>query len=505
MKRYFLIVLAVLAFGFPLVYVLKNVLSGSMAFWYDPARDMLLALGNLSKLTLIGPPSGIPGIFYGPYWIWFLSFGMIFSKDPKIVTLITETIPYFTIFPLLLFQFRKLFGIKTMILIWLLFIFNFSGYAIQLWNPNLAPLLFLAVLYITTFTDFYKKEKRTYLKTFFLGLVTAFTFHFHISFGLGLTLGIFLFFLLDSLIDIFQSKKRWRIVLHRGVIIACFLTGFLLIFLPFFAFEYRHGFQQSKVAIATITSPVAVVGQQGLNKIQITEQFFGRLAESLKLPSNIMIFLSIAGFLYILFFLEVKKFDTKNTETKLLFLLVTVSTGILCLYLTSKNPVWNYHFVAVEIIFLLIIAFFANKFSVIKLILTVYVGFLFILNVVSFANSFSFDSRKLTSLASKEYVVEQIMLDAKGSPYIVYIYNPAIYNYDYAYLFQIKGKDVPYDPGKIVANTNIVYLIIPNVSQAEKDDFINYRGSKKVYTAIKTWQIADGSTIIKIVRNTQHL
>ena len=62
-----------LFFLFPLFLSLKNIIQGNIPFWFDNARDFLLALGNLEKPTLIGPPTGIPGVFYGPYWIWLLS------------------------------------------------------------------------------------------------------------------------------------------------------------------------------------------------------------------------------------------------------------------------------------------------------------------------------------------------------------------------------------------------------------------------------------------------
>src|SRR5258706_349978 len=89
------------SFLIPLILVLATLFSYNLKLWYDPARDLLSAWNNLSKPTLIGPTSGIPGIFYGPYWIWLLSFGLLFSKNPLIVTFIVATIPYCLIFPLL--------------------------------------------------------------------------------------------------------------------------------------------------------------------------------------------------------------------------------------------------------------------------------------------------------------------------------------------------------------------------------------------------------------------
>ena len=77
---------------------------GAFAFWFDPARDLALGLANLKKISLIGHPSGgLPGLFYGPYYIWFISFAELFNKDPRWIWFFFAAVPYFTLFPLGLF------------------------------------------------------------------------------------------------------------------------------------------------------------------------------------------------------------------------------------------------------------------------------------------------------------------------------------------------------------------------------------------------------------------
>ena len=60
---------------------LQGVFTNSFAFTYDVGRDML-ALWNIAivhKIPLIGPiiggnsASDLPGIFYGPWWYYFLT------------------------------------------------------------------------------------------------------------------------------------------------------------------------------------------------------------------------------------------------------------------------------------------------------------------------------------------------------------------------------------------------------------------------------------------------
>src|SRR3989344_8060735 len=55
---------------------------GFFAFAYDQGRD-LLAVARIiyeGHFTLIGPTTGLQGIFYGPWWYYFLSPLLFFSK-----------------------------------------------------------------------------------------------------------------------------------------------------------------------------------------------------------------------------------------------------------------------------------------------------------------------------------------------------------------------------------------------------------------------------------------
>ena len=141
MTKFFRI-LIILSIIYPLIVTLHSILSGAMPFGYDPARDLLSAQENLKKLTLIGPPGGIPGIFYGPYWIWLLSIGLIFSRDPRYISVFVLVIPYFILFIGLLLKLAKIIGKRNCILLWLLFFFSYPDYINDLWHPHLAPIIF---------------------------------------------------------------------------------------------------------------------------------------------------------------------------------------------------------------------------------------------------------------------------------------------------------------------------------------------------------------------------
>src|SRR3989338_7604981 len=110
----------------PFIIIIKPIFNGAIPFWYDPARDLLMAWDNLKKITLIGSTSGIPGIFYGPYWIWLLSIGVAISKDPRVVLFLIITLPYFIGVQLVIYFLNKSLIEKLAVpAIWILTIFCF--------------------------------------------------------------------------------------------------------------------------------------------------------------------------------------------------------------------------------------------------------------------------------------------------------------------------------------------------------------------------------------------
>jgi hypothetical protein len=494
--------IVIVAFLLPLFITLKIVLTGNIPFWYDNARDLLLAWDNLNKPTLIGPTSGIPGIFYGPYWIWLLSIGLLFSKDPRIPGIIVGILPYFTVFPLILFQFSKLFGKKIIVLIWLLFILTVGmKYITNMWNPHLAPLLFLILVYFLVFTNFTQKGWRTYTKLILMGFVAGLIINFHISFGIGVFFGTLLFFLIDFIRTCKDNKKRIKYIsLNRLFLLVLFLSGLIISYIPFLLFEYRHGFHQLQVAIHALTKYGAVVSQQGLTKVEILQHFFGRPATLLQFNPLLVCAIELIVLAYFLIALKHNKLKLKENEKKLLIVLSTLSIGILFIYLTARNPVWDYHFIGTEVIFLLLIALVIRKFYILKYLLTAWVIFLTISSFISFTKSFNTPYAPL-DLSTKEYITDTIARDAAKTSYTVFNYSPSIYQYDYSYLFKWRHhKDIPYDPSNTPANSKLIYLIIPPASEDAIKDFINYRTPNKDYKTSKDWKIADGTTIIKRVR-----
>lgn len=487
----------------PAIIAITTLFHGDFTLWYDPARDLLTAWDNLSKLTLIGPPTGIPSIFYGPYWIWLLSFGLLFSKNPLIVTFITATIPYLILFPLIWFRLSKVFDRTSLILGWLLFILGKGmTYSTQLWNPYPAPLLTVAALILFITADLSKVNKKTLLTMLSVGFLLGLVVNFHISFGITLLLGVFLFLILDTFIfGHHLPEKRWKILFaDRFILSSMIALGIGLSFLPTFLFELRHGFHQIRTLLITLGQYGNVVSVKGLSYDLIAHNFLRTFGNILHIPEILagIILILLNGIL--LYRLKHKRIFY-TTDSRILLLSVTLLVGTAWIYFTVRNPIWEYHFIGVDISFLLFITYVSAKIRIFRKILAVWTIIIILISL------FLLGEKLLVSQSyfeQQKWIVTSITRDAKNADYSVYAYSPSIYMYDYSYLFRwLANKDVPYDPGMIKSG-KIVYLILPPKRTNLVQDFIHFRAPNQKYTLVKQWSTPANITVLKYKANSNN-
>ncbi len=490
----------------PVIIGVKIVANDQIAFWYDPARDFLLALENLKKITLIGQPSGIPGLFYGPYWIWMISLGLLVSPDPRIVTILIATLPYTILFPLCLYKLRNVFGRYYWIFLWLFYFSIFSAYAVSLWNVNPAPLIIVILTYYTTLIGIPGKVK--IYNVLLSGLLVGLLINFHISFGIAVAFATVLFTLIISL---FKSTSVIKKITNTIIILGTLLWGITITFLPFLIFEIRHGFNQIKVMQKVIIDASfynsAAVGVTGLTKTQIYSEFFQKLQSYFpqSFDSQIIILLIIT--MLIIYTTRLLKREDEYKSYKLGFLLyILLCLGsIMLVYTKSKNPVWEYHFIGLEIFFLLLIGLVTSEFKVLKLVVAIVALFAtakLLYSTFILANPAAYS---LSSLHTKKHIVDIIYTDAGSKPFTVFVYSPAIYTYDYDYLFEWFGKDkYKYYPQHDIKNNTPVYLVLPKTEESIKNDFINYKTPQENFITGKEWNIEDGSKVIKRIPKTNN-
>lgn len=334
----------------------------------------------------------------------------------------------------------------------LLFFLGFLNYPTQFWNPNLAPLFFLILAFFIC--------RSSKFNGLFIGILTGFNLAFNMGFGMAIAIAA-------ACYVIFWRRKIWDIGL--------FFLGVGLVFVPFFVFEARHGFNQIK-SLFEIVIGSKTIGLAGLSKAQIANLFLEMPGKVLLIPwvLGLVIFLA-AGVISFR-----KKFERK--EKNLLVFLAFCLASLFTLYFLAKNPKWDYHFVGVEMIFFLLIGIFVHRARLDWLLLG-WVMILFVANLFVFRKEI-----KITDLdlVSKMNVVKLIYRDAGNKNFSVKVFNPAIYTFDYDYLFQWMGKEKFGRMPILGKEASTVFLIDP--PETNQTSFN------------KLWKLPDGTIVMKLIK-----
>lgn len=485
-----------------LVDITNTVIIGNFPFWYDPARDLISGLKNLSDVTFIGQPTGIPGLFYGPYWIWMLSIGLFLSRDPRIVVFLVAVLPCIIMIPYVLFKLKKYLGMYAVLLVWLLFLYHsIQTYATNLWNPHISiPLLIILTYTVLTFV-----EHKSVNRSFYIGVLVGLLLNVHISLGVGIFVGTTIFLIVNTILSNDTSVKT--LLSKTFFTILYYSIGIALLFLPFIIFELRHDFLQTKAIINMVDAAFhdsAVVGVVGFDKEFILNRFITIPSDLFSLPEFIGLFLVVL--LLIIRFIYVygnrkhthKEFQYAVTNKLVLFLFCVLGSLII-IYMSSKNPVWEYHFIGTEVLVMLLISALVSRIIIVEVILMLCVSLLFFSNVgdyVRITKEWTKPNYAVSSLVTKEQIVEKIIEDTYEKNYDVFVYNPSIYIYDYDYIFDWKAqKQVYFKPSD--TNSSLKYLIIPKVDEAIEKDFIEYITPDKEYITTDRFILGDNIQVLK--------
>ncbi len=478
---------------------LRSLLSQSIPHWFDTAWALLIGLENQQKIQLIGFAGGIPGIHYGPHWFWMISLVQLVNRNPAVITAVLMFIPYFTLFPYLFYKFSKVLGTVPMTALWVVYLLTYQSNAVHLWQIHLVPIVFLAILYLLTTSSLESPHKKEYRKIFLVGILCSFAVNIHWSFGTVIFLSTSIF--LISIVCINLIKQRKKAIIPSGLLLFLYSGGFLLSHSPFIVFELRHDFYQTKNILYMITQSVlynsAVVGQKGFSHPQIVDMFLTLPLELLQLPRQFFYSFWLIV-VYILSYLFLKRKLWRNlTQLRLIWMIVISTATVLTMYLSSKNPIWSYHFIGAEILFVVLVGYLAYKVKPAQVLLVGWISYVTIKAFVHIATDKPPDPLSLSTLITKRTIVESIYRDAASMPFSVFAYSPSIYTYDYDYLFKWLGTDIYRYMPQSEPTADMVYLIIPTTYDAIKYDFIHYKSPPALYQTTKEWQIADGTSVVK--------
>jgi 4-amino-4-deoxy-L-arabinose transferase-like glycosyltransferase len=452
-KREYLILYFIIFVG--LLLRLPGIFTNSFAFTYDVGRDML-ALWNIvyfHKIPLIGATTGLPGVFYGPWWYYLLTpFFLIFSGNPQGIAFGMSLVGILSI--IFAYILGKRLG-ENFLGLSLAAIISVSPVMVslssQIWNPKIAPLFVIFVLLVLS--KIYSLDKRNKSKYYFLlGLLLAFIIDLEIVFGLLLFIGIIL--------SVIFTVKRKISIKH----LFYFAFGGLIIFAPRIFFEFRHGFLMTKSFVAFFTN-VSSSHQAStflntlINRLNILfDQFNSTLGAENKLISLlILLFISFTLlFLYRKTNLLIKNFINTSLLVIFIFLL-----GIIFF----SHDIWPHYLVGLPVFYILLFGIclhllyskFSNKFVPVLILLII---FIIDFNPVNLIQSLSSPLwiGDASVYRNQLEIIDYVYKQSGGKNFKYVVYTPPVHDYTYRYLFMWYGpKNYHYLP---VVQSHLAYFIL---------------------------------------------
>lgn len=425
---------------------------GFFAFTYDQGRDLLevAEIVENKNLTLIGPTTGLPGIFYGPWWYYFLSPLYFLSQgNVQTIALTFAAIGEATIVLLYLLT-KKATGVTPVALTVAAvaamsqpFITSSS----QIWSPSLVLPLMLA--YVFSLYRIFQKPKAVWFLV--LGISSGFIADSGAAFGIVLTVSTFI------AAAVFRKNFLGKNFLF-------FLVGLLLVLLPRIIFDIRNDFLITKSILSWILAPN--IYQE---KLPILERAIARLdlfylnfaqtfAQSDKvraiLPFGIFSFLALTATRRIM-----KKQKIQGSPLLPLFkFLFLVLLLIYLLFTIYPDAVWDYYLAGLPAIFIFLFVLAANFYKRGKILVPVAALLLAVNFQPKLLSPFSITWQGDGAIWRNQIRVIEDLKDQLRGQYSLHIYSPAGFDYPFAYiigLYHSRGQiDLPQD------NQKIVYLII---------------------------------------------
>jgi 4-amino-4-deoxy-L-arabinose transferase-like glycosyltransferase len=440
-----LLILIILLFAFILrIYRIADLLD----FHYDQGRDALIIweLIKNHKFFLIGPVTGLEGIFLGPFYYYLIApFYLIGNGNPTIPSIFLSFLVTVSLY--FLYKSGEEIGGKAVGLIALV-VGSFSNYLVlsSRWLSNPTPIYLTSILIFYLLIKIVKEKNNKPIFWILTFLLVGVSFHFELASAI-FYLPILLIF------SIWQKKKLNKLTVFLSLV-------FLVVtFLPQIIFNFRHENILFNNILFQVTNHKD--SQIEINFLQFLLTRIKRIWDilsSLIFSNN----LSIASiFLYISLF-GIFKLKKNNEINKLFAIFLGIPLIGYLLYRGNYGNLYNYYLTGYFLIFVLffswgILYFF--KFSP-KRIYLIFI-LLIILNLVYVKIKLTTNVNNTNEIFIQNQLeaINWIYEDSIGNNFNVDVYVPPVipYSYDYLFLWEkdIRGIDNP----KLTEKFDLLYTL----------------------------------------------
>jgi 4-amino-4-deoxy-L-arabinose transferase-like glycosyltransferase len=426
-------------------------------FNYDQGRDALVIwdLIHKGKLFLIGPTTGIPGIFRGPFYYYLIAPFYLLGKGNPVWPAIFLTLTSVAALGLMYFLGKKIGGKVVGVIALILGAFSVEIMFASRWLSNPTPMLLLSMILVWMLLLIYEGKKWPWaVVSVVLGLSL---------FHLGSSGEVFYFPIVAifAIWKFFFSKGKVKNIPNLKIIITS-IGLFIFTILPLVLFDLKHG----GILGGSIKGFLGEGKSFGLPAwIFVTDRlslignyFVGLLFHN---PFNTEWLFITAFALIALFFLSRL---IKNAKLNIILLFLVVPTIGIVFFQGNYGNFYGYYLTGYYLTFLIFIAVtlsYIFKSSLLgKIFVTVFMAFFLIHNfsdIKIYLDKSTSDNGAI-KFGNQKQVIDWIYKDVGDRVFNVDCYVPPVITYSYDYLFKWLGTN-KYGKLPVESQTPLLYTL----------------------------------------------
>lgn len=404
-----------------------------LGFYYDQGRDALVIwdFWKNGKLFLIGPTTGIEGVFRGPWYYWLIApFYILGRGNPQAASVFLSLTTVLAVF--LSYKIAKrLAGVWAGIIA--LVVGSFSLYLVYAsrWLSNPTPMLLISMIFVYSLFWVIDGKKWAWTVTVLMaGMAMQFGSAAEVFYFLGIAVFMVYLFI----------KDRKKLPNLKIVIISAVALG--ITFAPQVFFDLRHqGILRGTISKFLFAEGSFKFSFWEIAKIRFPfyyDVFFSKLFHSTNVAKSF--FAIVFGALIVL----VRKEILKDKKFVLIFILLISPVIGMLFFQGNYGNVYDYYFTGYYLIFVVFFASVLGLFSKRvwgKTLIFIFLALFLKDNFPAIRNYIisGVDGPTTVAFENEKQALDWIYRDARGKEFNIDVYVPPVIPYAYDYLFKWYG------------------------------------------------------------------
>lgn len=404
-----------------------------LGFYYDQGRDALVIwdFWKNGKFFLIGPTTGIEGVFRGPWYYWLIAPFYILGKGnpvwPSVFLSLTSVLAVFLSFKIA----KRLAGVWAGTIAAVVGSLSLNLVYASRWLSNPTPMLLISMVFVYSLFWVLDGKKRAWiLAAFMAGMAMQFGSAAEVFYFLGMAVFMVYLFVKDR-----KKLPNLKIVVFSAVALGA-------TFAPQIFFDLRH----QGILRGTISRFLFSEGSFNLSfweivRIRLPFYYDVFISKLFHLPGGVK-----AAFALILSVATVLKIKTILKNKHFVLILVLLISPMLGMMFFQGNygNVYDYYFTGYYLIFVVFFASVLGLFSKSlwgKIVILTFL-FLFLKDNLPAVRNYvvsGVDGPTTIAFGNEKQALDWIYQNAKGRDFNIDVYVPPVIPYAYEYLFKWYG------------------------------------------------------------------